>query len=165
MLNLPVTWNREFIYDKYVRSDPNNLDLTGMIEFLHDRERNEGIKSVVKTVGHAGGVLTVRRVFVELDHAMAEYARGGDSNVVLFDPTWGTNRSGLKLAMFVTIGSSGQSVVLAFVLIKYEDQFDIEWAFRCFHWAFKRRPEVLLTDDAASIAAVSSSFCTGCLMD
>ena len=90
---------------------------------------------------------------MELEHALKEWAVCGSDNVVLFDPTHGTNDAGLKLCCFVTISPYGQSVILAFALLDTESTDDIEWAFKMFHSVFKRAPAVLLTDGGGSIRA------------
>ena len=84
---------------------------------------------------------------------MLEWARNKDSNVLLFDPTHGTNNMHLKLCCFVTISRHGATVILAFVLIDTESTEAVEWAFRSFAEVFKLAPSVLLTDSGASIAS------------
>jgi len=82
---------------------------------------------------------------------MTEYARNAEYNVVLFDPTWGTNASGLKLCCFTTVGASGKSMVLAKALIAHEDHDTFEWCFRCFAKAFKVAPIAFFSDSDAQI--------------
>ena len=95
-----------------------------------------------------------------MEEAKADYARCGKLNMLLFDPTHGTNRYGLKLCFFVTVGSSGQTIILAICLIKHEDLADIEWALRCFHEVFKVAPLVFKTDGASAIASAFEA-CSG----
>ena len=90
---------------------------------------------------------------MELEDGLLEWARNKDSNVLLFDPTHGTNNMHLKLCCFVTISRHGATVILAFVLIDTESTEAVEWAFRSFAEVFKLAPSVLLTDSGASIAS------------
>ena len=66
------------------------------------RQKTEGVSSFVRTTSTPQGELMLDRVFVELEDGMAEWARGGDANVILFDPTYNTNKFGFKLCPFVT---------------------------------------------------------------
>ena len=154
---LSTDFNMEDVRWRFPQSvRERDYDATGLVEFLAERESNLGMKNYVKTdqSGH------INRVFVQLDNSKEEYAAGGEHNVVMFDPTAGTNRYGLKLCCFTTVGSSGQTVILAFALLKYEDEAQIEWAFRCFADTFRVAPATLLTDGAASIEAAFNA-CTG----
>ena len=86
------------------------------------------------------------RVFCELHGAKEHWARCPKSNVLLFDPTFGTNQHGLKLCCFVSISATGRNTILAFVLIEIENKESFEWSFRCFAKAFRTPPQVFGTD-------------------
>ena len=146
---LPVTWNYDDVHAKFTPSVlSRDMDATGLLGLLLEREQVGGFKSLVST--DAAGCID--KVFAELDGAMAEWAVGGSENVLLFDPTHGTNRYGIKLCCFTTVGSTGQSVILAVAKIRTERSSDIEWAFRCYAGTFRVASAVLYTDEGASIA-------------
>ena len=86
------------------------------------------------------------RCFIQLDGSVEEWALGGSSNVLLFDPTHGTNRHRLKLAAFVTVSASGQTVILAICILAHEDAETFEWLFTCFHKVFRVPPACFFTD-------------------
>ena len=151
-LKLPITWTRHFIYDRYARKrTEGHFDMDNMIEFLQRRQLQSGFCTKFKLQNLGDNVYEVQMVFAELDGAMEVYAAGGEDNVILFDPTHGTNKYKLKLCCFVTIGPTGANIILAFVLINTEDVSAVEWAFRCFHDCFKVAPAVLFTDSGASL--------------
>ena len=78
---------------------------------------------------------------------------GYKSNVLLFDPTHGTNRWGFKLCCFVTVATTGRTSILAICLLKEEKRILFEWAFRCFAKAFKVAPGLFVTDSDGEILA------------
>ena len=86
------------------------------------------------------------RCFIQLDGSTEEWALGGSENVLLFDPTHGTNRHRLKLAAFVTVAPSGQTVILAICLLEHEDEVTFEWLFNCFQRVFRVPPLAFFTD-------------------
>ena len=158
-LRLPVTWDKNMIYDTFVRDRlDDSYDLSESLERLATREREDGLAYFMKTIPADRGTLILDRLFVELEEAMAEWARGGEENVLLFDPTARTNKLGMALCPFVTVGPTGQTVILAFVLLNSQDQAHFEWSFKCFHTVFKVRPAVLVTDEDAAIRAATDSF-------
>ena len=160
---LSTSFNVEDVRSRFPQSSTErDYDATGLVEYLAERQRDMGMKSYVKTdqSGH------INRVFVQLDNSMEEYACSGQNNVIMFDPTAGTNRYGLKLCCFTTVGSTGQTVVLAFALLLYEDEEQIEWSFRCFMDVFRVPPNTLLTDGAGSIeAAVKACASPGDILE
>ena len=161
-LNIPVSWDRDLIYDTFVRDrSDNSWDLCEAIELLAKRKTEEGLAYYAKTIPHADGGVIVSYLFAEIEGAMAEWARGGNFNVLLFDPTHNTNKMGLKLCPFVTVGPTGQTVILALALINNEDFDHILWAFQRFHETFKVAPFVLETDEGSAIVAAFEAFsCT-----
>ena len=86
----------------------NALDASGLLDFLQER-RDTGYQCFVRADGEG----CLDRIFFELEDALTDYAVGGADNVLLFDPTHGTNKYGLKLALFVTVAATGASVALA----------------------------------------------------
>lgn len=124
------------------QSNGGDFDVEGLIERLEKNKLEKGLeyKATVDKSSH------LNKLFVEIDEARQDWAVGGKQNVLLFDPTHSTNRYGLKLCFFVTVGSTGQTVVLAFVLIKHENISDIQWAFRKFAEVFRVAPATLFTD-------------------
>ena len=86
-----------------------------MIEFLQERERTTGCtyKATTNNVG------AFTKLFVVLEGGTGEWARCGDDNVLLFDPTWGCNRYNLKLACFTAVDKSSHTVILAIAIISY----------------------------------------------
>ena len=158
-LGLPCTWDISFIYDTYIRDrSPGVYDMSDMIEGLAAR-KEEGLASYVKTIAsEEDNHLILDRVFIEMEGALQEYARGGDDNVVLFDPTANTNKYKMKLCPFVTVGSSGHTVILAIALLNIEDTAHILWSFECFHAVFKVKPAILVTDEGAPILAAFDAF-------
>ena len=149
-------------YDDVLRQFPSDLsisddfDATGLIEMLENRNEESGLKYFCR----AGAAGHINKLFVELEEGRSDYARCGKLNTILFDPTHGTNRYGLKLCCFVTVGCTGQTVILALALIQHETVSDIEWAFRCFHQVFGFPPLVLKTDGAQAIASAFEN-CSG----
>ena len=124
------------------------LDARDLIDFLHERQRDFGLDCKART--DESDRLSL--VFIELDGGQADWASAGQDNVLLFDPTWGTNMYGLKLSCFVTVSGLGQSVILAFVLLRSESADSFEWAFRCFADVFRCKPTVFITDGCNKIS-------------
>ena len=142
----------QFSYDDVLTKFPQSVntrdwDATGLVEALQQRAaRGEGAYMI--TTDQAG---CIDKVFVQLDFSLDEWVRAGSENVLLFDPTHGSNQYKMKLCCFTTVGSSGQTVILAAALIKYEDVDQIMWAFKCFATLFKTPPTVVFTDGAQAI--------------
>ena len=147
--NIPISWNEQDIRQAFVRPHQNdNFEVAHLVELLMSRERDKGCKSFVQT----NNAKEFARIFVELDDGFKEWATT-DANVVLFDPTWGTNKYGMKLCCFTTVAGNGQTVILAFAIINTESTDDIHWSLQSFHAVFKKAPGVFFSDEAASIAA------------
>ena len=147
-LGIRVSWNNEDVRSRF----PINVlrradDASGLAELLQQRKDTLGMKYYMKM--NAAGF--TNQIFAQLDESMSDWATITD-NVLLFDPTWGTNRYGMKLCCFTTVGPTGQTVILAIAIIKYEDKAQIEWSFRCFADVFKNKPVSIYTDGGGSIA-------------
>ena len=149
----PITWTRETVAARFCsRAADPAIDMSSAFEYLSRRQELDGLQFFMQTDPSAeAGCVHVSKLFVELEGAKLEWARCGENNILLFDPTWGTNRYGLKLCNVVTVGQTGASVVLAFALISYEDTESILWAFKSFHEVFREAPLSVFTDGAASI--------------
>ena len=146
------TWAYQDVLSAFpVDASSKDFDAEGLIERLEENKREKGLdyKATVDGSRH------LDKIFVEIDEARKEWALGEKENVLLFDPTHSTNRYGLKLCFFVTVGGTGQTVVLAFALIKHENIADISWAFRKFAEIFRIKPATLFTDGDT---AISSGF-------
>ena len=91
------------------------------------------------------------RCFIEMDGAVDEWARGDEENVLFVDATFNTNCAGLHLVAFVTVGSTGQTVVLAVGLLRGQDYQSYEWLFRRYHDVFKVKPRTMYTDSAPEL--------------
>ena len=141
-------WNYQDVRAAFPTSVGNrDFDAVGLVELLQQRATELGMMYFAQT-DESG---FVKRVFAQLDDSISEWARTGEANIVLFDPTHGTNRYGMKLCCFTTVGPTGQTVILAIALISYEDTNDIEWALRCFAKVFKTAPLAFYSDSGASI--------------
>ena len=151
--NIPVTWEQSHLRSRFPLRASDNFDLTGMVETLKARESEANTGYELRC--DQKGIAT--HIFVQLDNAMQDWANC-ENNVLLFDPTWGTQRSGMKLCCFTTVSASGQTVVLAFTVVQDETADSMLWSFRSFARHFKRPPAVVFTDDAASIAIALTSM-------
>ena len=145
-MGIEVTWNEEDVRSRFANSGSNEFDMSNFVEYLAQRQRRLGCvyKMQCKATGEP------ERIFVQLDDSFKEWAATED-NVLLFDPTWGTNRYGMKLCCFTTVSSTGQTVILAFAVLSTEGRDDILWAFRCFSDIFIAAPSALFTDDGSTI--------------
>ena len=145
MLNIDTTsWTYKAIHRRFVstlQATPE-LDLEDLSHFLKKREAEEVLSYEIRTDRH--GFTTA--VFWQFQHSMEAWAVAKDDNVLLFDPTHGTNRHGMKLGAFVTVGPTGKNILLAAVLIMTEDAWHFEWSFRCFAKTFRVSPNILITD-------------------
>ena len=138
----------DYIFDRYCRVNAGNreLDLGELGEILEERKVAEGLGSEIWMRG-----VSTERIFWEARDAKSEWARAGVHNVLLFDPTASTNRYAFKLCCFVTISSTGKTIVLAVCLIRCEDEESFEWCFRCFAKYFRVPPRVFITDGDGNI--------------
>ena len=93
------------------------------------------------------------KVFFECAGGFEDWALTPKTNVLLFDPTHGTNRYSMKLCMFVSVHPHGHSVVLAGCLIASECTDAFTWCFTCFHKTFKTPPRTFFTDSDGAIEA------------
>ena len=149
-LNIEVSWNADLLRSQFLpRGADSTFDACGFIELLEDKHGRECLRYYYQVDGEA----RLKNIFVEVLDGFDEWAHGGLHNVLLFDPTFGTNRVGLKLAPFTTISSCGQTVIIAYLLHRFEDEDTFYWAFKCFATVFRTAPSAFFTDSDAAIAA------------
>uniref|UniRef100_A0A7S2FMW1 MULE transposase domain-containing protein n=1 Tax=Octactis speculum TaxID=3111310 RepID=A0A7S2FMW1_9STRA len=83
------------------------------------------------------------------------------ANMVIYDTTFGTNRYGYKLGLFITVDEHLRTIILAQSLLLREQKEDFIWAFEQFNLHFKMAPTVFFTDsDPAMAHAVRFVFPT-----
>jgi hypothetical protein len=126
-----------------------DLDLDGLSQHLKEREEELGLNYEL----HLDPSGNLDMCFAQLADAMKDWARGGNSNILLFDPTAGTNRLGMKLCMFVTVSPTGKTTTAALALIRRENRHSFEWCLRSFAKAFRTPPSLFITDSDDEIAA------------
>ena len=122
------------------------FDTANLFCQLQARNATEGLEYYAR---HEGDRL--KSLFVQLDGSIQDWARTGSKNVVLFDPTWGTNKYGLKMCCFTTLTGTGRTVILAMSLLDTETVDNFEWSFRCFADTFKTAPAIIFTDGCDKI--------------
>ena len=148
---LRQNWNREFLRNTFRpgnrQCDPNNTCSELLLQ-LEARKDTTGLHSFVDTDGED----IVDRIWFELEGGFVTWSANVKCNVILFDPTWGTNDEGFKLCCFTTVGSTGETEILAACLLKQETEDMFEWSFRCFASVFKTAPLNIYTDGDEKIA-------------
>lgn len=148
VLQLPITWNYHYLRNTFGMSRHGvHLGEENILTQLDQRKKELGLSYVI----NSDDANCVDRIFVELQGAMRTWAIGAEENVLLFDPTWGTNAEGFKLCCFTTMSSLGSTEVLAFALLARETEDLFEWAFRCFASVFKVAPSSVFTDGDVKI--------------
>ena len=156
----PPTFTYETVYEKYIRPLPaaHDLDAAGLVETLSAAKAEQGLEFFFED-DKQGNML---RVFAVLKGATEVWGTQRTCkiirNVLFFDPTFGTNRFGMKLSMFVTVGPNGETIILAYMLHHEESFQDIYWGFQCFHKVFKHAPASLLTDSGAGIIKAAETI-------
>ena len=117
-----------------------------LLEYLQQKKKAKDLHYFYRLDGDR-----LEMVFWEVDGGLKDWARGGELNVLLFDPTWGTNRYGMKLACFTTVAPTGRTIINACVIIRNENAATFEWCFRCFSEVFVTAPNVVFTDHDSAI--------------
>jgi zinc finger SWIM domain-containing protein 3 len=129
------------------------LDTTGYIQHLQHNKDEEGLDFSYKH--DAEGVLCL--CFNVFKDAVKLFSDG--CRPVLFDTKHGTNRYGLRLGCFTTVGRDGGTVLLATLLMQHEDQQSFEWAFLQFKLFFGAQSHCMFTDgDKAMAAAMKTTL-------
>jgi hypothetical protein len=129
------------------------LDTTGFIQHLQRNKDEEGLD--FSYMHNEEGVLCL--CFNVFKDAVKLYSDG--CRPVLFDTKHGTNRYGLRLGCFTTVGRDGGTVLLATAMITNEDQQSFEWAFLQLKQFFGVQPHCMFTDgDKAMAAAMKTTL-------
>jgi zinc finger SWIM domain-containing protein 3 len=126
------------------------LDSTGYIQHLQRRKDEEGL--YFNWISDEDGTMT--KAFNVYKDAVKVFSDG--CRPILFDTKHGTNRYGLRLGCFTTVGRDGGTVLLGTTLLSHEDQESFEWAFLQFREALGGQPHCIFTDgDKAMANAIS----------
>ena len=153
---LEKTWLPSHLRSRLTILTHGDFDLSGLVETLKRREEENNTAFEM----HCDVKGAATHIFVQLEGGMEDWA-SCPSNVLLFDPTWGTHRGGMKLCCFTMVACTGQTVVLAFALLNDEKADSILWSFRAFATHFKKAPSVVFTDDAPAIGVAFVSMHDG----
>jgi hypothetical protein len=146
-------FNHQDVYNKFVRlsSSARALDACGLVEQLSTRKMKTGLEYFWEP--DLDG--RIDRIFVECVNGKNVWGTARTSkiirNVLLFDPTFGSNCYGMKLSMFVTVSSEGDTKIVAYMVHHSEDYEDVFWGMRCFQLVFKHAPATIMTDSAPGI--------------
>ena len=101
----PVPWDYAHLQYKFRATGSDlDIDFEGIMEHLDSRRDLDGLE---RFADYALGTNTLSRLFVELEGGKQDWAKGGEDNVILFDPTFGTNVYRIKLCLITTLCSSG----------------------------------------------------------
>ena len=128
-LGITAGWTEDYLRNRLNPGVPvNDLELKDLMELLRERKDTLNLAFFVQTDAEH----VFERIWIEMEGAQKTWAHGGNDNVLLFDPTWGTNKEGHKLCCFVTIDLTGATVIIAVAILKEETLLSFEWAFLCF---------------------------------
>ena len=146
----------QYVYNKWYRESAaaQVFDLSDMLEWLKTRKEETGLTYEM----HVDKLGFVDAVFWENDGGAQEWSYSVSDNVLLFDPTHGTNRHGLKLCCFVGVSHTGHNVILANLMVEKEARWYFEWGFRCFAATFRTPPKLVFTDRDEEIAEAIKSM-------
>ena len=150
------TFTYKDVWDRYKRVMPAERakDACKLVEHLAARKATDGLEYFVETDPPDGG--RIDRIFIECRGG--KRAWGTHRNVLIFDPTFGSNCFDMKLSMFVTVDKDGRSLVTSYMLHHSEDYDDVYWGFRCFHKVFTTPPASLLTDSGPGIMKAAAKM-------
>ena len=153
----------KFLYDKYCQTGGSlDVDFDGLMEKLKDRKENWGLPFFID---HNPETLRVNRLYVALAGGVEEWSVGGKDNVLLFDPTWGTNLYRWKLCMIATVAATGETVLLAYALLEDESMLGFEWVFSCVSSHLVAPPKVVFSDHDDKIETALSRMRHGAWPD
>ncbi len=127
--------------------DQTTMDSTGFVQYLQSRKDENGLDFA--WISDDDG--SIMKAFFVFKHAVKIFSDG--SRPVLFDTKHGSNRYGLRLGVFSTVGRDGSTVLLAAALLSNEDTESFKWAFTQFQHAFGRPPHCIFTDGDKAMAA------------
>jgi hypothetical protein len=144
-------------HDVYVAISPHSfdtaMDTTGFVQRLQERKEEEGLFFNWESDEES----TMTRCFFVFKNAIRHFSDG--YRPVSFDTKHGSNRYGLRLGCFTTVGRDGSTVLLAASLLRNEDKESFEWVFKQFQLCFAMAPHCIFTDgDKAMAAAVASTW-------
>ena len=151
------------VYDKFLRQSnaDKELDVTGLLEALAVRRVQLGLQYFNDS--DKDGCIT--RLFVECRFGRHTWGTKRKQhflkNVLIFDPTFGTNCYKMKFSMFVTVDEEGASRVIAYMVHREETYADIFWGFRCFHKVFLHAPSTLITDSGPGLLKAAEKMTSG----
>ena len=144
-----VSWNYQDVYNKFAPSGEERLfDATNFTEYSRKRQNDKDL--YFDTTTDTDGCL--EKVFWVLEGGLDLWAEGYESNCVLFDTSYGTNRYFLKIGAFTTVNKYGKTVIIACSLLTNEDQESFEWLFKEFLKVFRTTPNVMFTDGDPGMA-------------
>ena len=154
--SIPKSWTAAYLRNRF---NPGHRaadagECASILAELEERKQSTGLEYFVRTDGED----VVDRIFFELDGGVATWSRNVDTNVLLFDPTWGTNKETFYLCCFTTVGNTGENEILAACLLKSESFDMFTWAFRCFAAVFKTSPLNFFSDGDDKIAEAFKSM-------
>jgi len=143
-INYDWTWRKFYTASAAIAA----FDVSDMVDLLKARKEAIGLNYEV----HVDNQGFVDALFWENEGAMEEWSIASTENVILFDPTHGTNRHNLKLCCFVGVSQSGHNTILACVMIEKESCWFFEWSLRCFALTFRLPPALIFTDRDEELA-------------
>ena len=145
----PVPWGvgdvgYKFLYHRYCQTGGSlDVDFSNLLRTLEERQKNQGLPYFLD---HDLDTIRMSRMYVALAGGTEEWAVGGANNVLLFDPTWGTNLYRWKLCMIATVSATGETVILAYALLEDETALAFEWVFKCVSQHLLSPPSVVFSD-------------------
>jgi len=138
---------------KYDDGDEEEVELEELLRMLQPETRE--ITPNEAAMQRQNWLLSDEGQTIDFADSLALRKEMRRTNVVIFDTTHGTNRYGLKLGLFVTVGSDLRTKIIALSLVSSEDIPSFQWVFQKFIRHFKLPPTVVFTDsDAAMKAAI-----------
>ena len=147
---IPKSWSAAYLRNRFNpgRRAQDAGECASILAELEERKKNTGLEYFVRTDGED----VVDRIFFELDGGVATWSKNVDTNVLLFDPTWGTNKETFYLCCFTTVANTGENEILAACLLKTETFDMFLWAFQCFAAVFKTSPLNFFSDGDDKLA-------------
>jgi hypothetical protein len=137
-----ITFTYDDVYNKYkLSAEEKMMDASNLTAWLEERH---AIGQPAKVYLSAAGQL--ERVFYVLDDAIDVWAIAPNDNIVIYDTTANTNRSGMKLGCGTTVDQTGKTRLLFVSLVVYQDAESFQWVFEQMQEAFRTPPRVVFTD-------------------
>jgi len=143
--DIPVTWDRKDIANYVMRFErtPLALQAQEMVDQCHAlKASSEFFQFKVDFDNDSRRLVAISMIF---DEGVRHWSRSAD--ILLLDSTHGTNNAGMRLILYITLGSSLESIVLGMCLVDSEDQFNLKFAIESFVKLMPgRKPGVIFTD-------------------